>query len=101
MTLEAAHVAVTHLDRLAIDGQHQLMANGDALKGVLASSDRTVRDAEALILSLDEMIAPDSQIRNDLQSTMRDLAASASSLRDFTREIERNPSHLLKRGTAP
>jgi paraquat-inducible protein B len=101
MTLEAAHAAVTHLDRLAIDGQHQLTANGDALKGVLASSDRAVRDAETLVLSLDEMIAPDSQIRNDLQSTMRDLAASASSLRDFTREIERNPSNLLKRGTAP
>jgi len=100
-TIEAAHVAVTHIDRLAIDGQHQLTANGDALQGVLASSDRAVHDAEALVLSLNEMIAPDSRMRNDLQSTMRDLAASASSLRNFTHEIERNPSNLLKRGTAP
>jgi paraquat-inducible protein B len=47
------------------------------------------------------MTAPSSRIRDDLQSTTRDLAASASSLRNFTHEIERNPSDLLRRGKAP
>jgi paraquat-inducible protein B len=47
------------------------------------------------------MTAPNSRMRDDLQSTMRDLAASASSLRSFTHEIERNPSNLIKRGKAP
>lgn len=100
-TMDAAHVAVTHIDGLVIDGQHQLTADGDALKRVLASFDRSVRDADALIVSLKEMSAPNSRIRDDIQSTMRDLAASASSLRNFTREIERNPSNLVSRGRAP
>jgi paraquat-inducible protein B len=101
VTMDAAHVAVTHVDSLAIVGQQQVTANGDALKGLIASSDRTVRDADALVLSLNEMTAPNSRMRDDLQSTLRDLAASASSLRTFTHEIERNPSDLLKRGKPP
>jgi paraquat-inducible protein B len=100
-TMDAAHVAAVHIDSLAVEGKHQLTDNGDALKGVLASSDRTVRDADALIASLNEMTAPNSRIRDDLQSTTRDLAASASSLRTFTHELERNPSDLLRRGKAP
>jgi paraquat-inducible protein B len=100
-TMDAAHLAAAHIDSLAIVGQQQLAANGDALQGLIASSDRTVRDADALVLSLNEMTAPNSRMRDDLQSTLRDLAASASSLRTFTHEIERDPSHLLKRGKAP
>jgi paraquat-inducible protein B len=100
-TMDAAHGAAEHIDSLAIEGKQQLTDNGDRLKVVLASSDRTVRDADALIASLNEMTAPNSRIRDDLQSTTRDLAASASSLRNFTHEIERNPSDLLKRGTPP
>jgi len=101
VTMDAAHAAAAHIDSLAIVGQQQVTANGDALKGLIASSDRTVHDADALVLSLNEMTAPNSRMRDDLQSTMRDLAASASSLRTFTHEIERNPSDLLKRGKAP
>lgn len=101
VTMDAAHVAVAHIDSLAIVGQSQVTANGDALQGLIASSDRTVHDADALVLSVNEMTAPNSRVRGDLQATMRDLAASASSLRNFTREIEHNPSHLLKKGVAP
>jgi paraquat-inducible protein B len=100
-TMDAAHVAADQIDSLAVVGQRQVTVNGDALRGLLASSDRTVRDADALVVSLNAMTAPNSRIRDDLQSTTRDLAASASSLRTFTHEIERNPSDLLKRGKAP
>ncbi len=93
-TMDAAHQAVTHIDSVAIDGRVQLRDNGDALKRVLASSD-------ALIASLNGMTEPNSRIRDDLQAATRDLAASASSLRSFTRRIEQNPSDLLKRGKAP
>jgi paraquat-inducible protein B len=100
-TMDAAHQAVTHIDGVAIDGRVQLKDNGDALRRVLASSDKTVHDADALIASLNEMTEPNSRMRDDLQSATRDLAASASSLRTFTRRIEQNPSDLLKRGKAP
>lgn len=98
VTMAAANVAVTHIDSLAIDGRSQLAANGDALQGLISSSNRTVNDADALVLSLNEMTAPDSRMRDDLQSATRDLAASASSLRSFTHEIEQNPSDLIRRG---
>jgi paraquat-inducible protein B len=100
-TMDAAHLAVLHIDSLAIDGRQQLKSNGDALQGLIASSDRTVHDADTLVVSLNEMTAQDSPMRDDLQSTLRDLAASASSLRTFTQEIERNPSNLLRKGRAP
>ena len=95
-TAEGARVALEDLDRLAIAGQHQLAVNGDQLKRVLDSSDRTLRDADALVASLKEATAVNSPMRNDLQAAIRDLAASASSMRGFTHEIERDPGSLLK-----
>ncbi len=101
VTMDAAHVAVDHIDSLAIEGRQQVAVNGDELARVLASSDRTVREADALVASLNTMTAPNSQMRDDLNSATRDLAATASSLRAFSHEIERNPSDLLRRGKTP
>jgi paraquat-inducible protein B len=99
-TSEAAHVTLDDIDRLAIDGKHQLAVNGDQLGRVLISSDRTMHEAESLVVSLKEMTTPDSQIRSDLQAAIRDLAASASSLRGFSHEIERDPSAILSGRTS-
>lgn len=98
MTIDAAHVAVGHIDGLALEGKQQLTVDGAELTRLLASSDHTVRDADALVASLNEMTAPNSRICDDLQASARDLAASASSLRTFSHEIERNPSNLIIRG---
>jgi paraquat-inducible protein B len=38
-----------------------------------------------------------SSPRGDLQASLRDLAASASSLRDLTHDLERNPLGTLLR----
>jgi paraquat-inducible protein B len=43
------------------------------------------------VTSLNDMTGPRSPIRLDLESTLRDLSASAGSLRIFTRDLERNP----------
>ena len=101
VTMEAAHQAVGHIDGMAVEGKQQLTVNGAELGKVLASADRTANDADALIASLNTMTAPNSRIRDDLQSATRDLAASASSLRTFSHEIERNPSDLIRRGKPP
>lgn len=100
-TTDVARVTLTDIDRLAISGQHQLTVNGDKLGRVLVSADKTARETEALAASLKEMTAPESQIRSDLQATIRDLAASASSLRGFTHQLERDPSTILSGRTAP
>jgi len=97
-TMDVAKVAVGHIDGLAVEGKQQVTVNGDELQRLLASSDQTVHDADALVVSLHEMTGPNSRMRDDLESATRDLAASASSLRGFSHEIERNPSDLLKRG---
>lgn len=94
-TTEAAHVALGDIDRLAVAGKQQLSVTGEELGRVLASTDRMVQETETLVVSLKEMTAPNSRMRDDLQATIRDLAASASSLRGFTHEVERDPSALL------
>ena len=100
-TSDAARVTLNDIDRLALAGQRQLAANGTHVERILESSDRTMRNAEALIGSLTEMAAEDSPMRGDLQAAIRDLAASAGSLRGFTREVERDPHTLLVGRAAP
>jgi paraquat-inducible protein B len=97
-TLNVAKVAVGHVDGLAVEGKKQVTVNGEELQRLLTSSDKTVHDADALVVSLHEMTGPNSRMRDDLESATRDLAASASSLRGFSHEIERNPSDLIRRG---
>jgi len=99
-TSDAAHATLDDIDQLAIAGKHQLSVNGDQLSRVLASSDRTVRQAETLVASLNQMTAENSPMRGDLRSAIRDLAASASSLRGFTHEVERDPSAILSGRTS-
>jgi paraquat-inducible protein B len=88
--------ALGNIDRLAIDTRQQVLLSSHALQLVLASADRTAHSAESVVASLNTMAAPRSQIRGDLEASMRDLAASASSLRTFTRNLERSPISALQ-----
>ncbi|CCG42966.1 MlaD family protein [Magnetospirillum molischianum] len=74
------------IDRLTLDGRR-----------VLETAERTTRHAESLMASLDSLSQPRSDMRDDLEATLRDLAASASSLRSFTRDLERSPIDTLRR----
>jgi paraquat-inducible protein B len=94
-TSDSAHVALDSFNALAVTGQRQLDQNGDKLERVLTASEQTARSTGTLMVSLNEMTAPNSQMRGDLQAILRDLAASASSLRSFTHDIERDPSAVL------
>lgn len=87
--------ALRDLDALAVDARHQLGARGTELSRALASADRTARQAETLLQSLNGLAHPRSQLRGDLEAAIRDLAAASSSLRDFAATIERNPNALL------
>jgi paraquat-inducible protein B len=88
-------------DQLAIEGKRQLNDRGTDLGRVLADTDRTVNEVNTLSSSLTEMLSPRSQIRGNLDAALRDLAATAGSLRDFSREIDRDPALLLTRGSRP
>jgi phospholipid/cholesterol/gamma-HCH transport system substrate-binding protein len=90
-----ASVTLQQLDELIADARRQLNGRGNELARSLADADRTVRQAELLLASLNSLAAPRSQFRGDLEATVRDMAASASSLRTFARAVERDPSALL------
>lgn len=95
-TSDAARVTLDGINRLAIAGETQLSVNGRQLGRVLETSDRTMRSAEAMMGALTEMTAQNSPMQGDLQAAIRDLAASAASLRGFSHEIERDPSLILR-----
>ena len=87
------------MDKLVIEGGTQLTARGNELSRVLVEAEHTMHEAELFAVSLKEMTSPRSQTRGDLEKeAVRDLAATASSLRDFSHEIERNPSRVLTGG---
>lgn len=105
-TLETAEAAVIHLESdasatlrevaaLAADARRQVDARGNEIGRTLATMDRAVRQAEILLASVNGMTAPRAPFRTDLEATVRDLAASAASLRGFARAVERDPSALL------
>jgi paraquat-inducible protein B len=84
------------IDKLAVDGRQTIVVTGKQLQSVLASAQRTAHNAERLTASLNTMVEPRSELRGDLEASLRDLAASASSLRTFSRELERSPISALK-----
>ncbi len=90
-----ASTALRDLDALLVDAHHQVDARGGELSRVLTGADRAVRQAQTLLDSLNGLAEPGSQFRADLEATLRDLAASASSLRNFAETVERNPNTLL------
>jgi len=90
-----ASTALRDLDALLVDAHGQLDARSGELSRVLTAADRTLGHAETLIDSLNGLAEPGSQFRGDLEATVRDLSATASSLRDFAETIERNPNALL------
>jgi paraquat-inducible protein B len=70
-----------NIDQLAIETRKQVGTDGN--------------DADKLLISLNDMTGPYSPVRQDLEASLRDLAASASSLRTFMRDFERNPSGTI------
>jgi paraquat-inducible protein B len=99
-TADAAQATLARIDILTATGNRQIAMNGAALHKLLASSDKTARDADALVAALQENIGAHSELNANLQAAIRDLAASASALRGFSHEIERDPSAILSGRTA-
>jgi paraquat-inducible protein B len=82
-------------DKLAVEARNQIATNGRDLDLLLQTAQGAATQAEALAASLNDLTAERSPLRDDLQASARDLAASAGSLRTFTREFEREPTRTL------
>jgi paraquat-inducible protein B len=89
-----------NIDKLTVEGRGQIATNGRDLDQLLRTAQATAAQAEKLVATLNDMTAPRSPLRDDLQSSVRDLAASAGSLRAFTHDLERDPAGTLFRKAA-
>lgn len=72
---------LSNIDQLALEAHKQVGTIGP--------------DADRVLTSLHDMTGPRSPARQDLEATLRDLAASASSLRVFMHDFARNPSGTI------
>jgi paraquat-inducible protein B len=111
-TLKASTAAVNELelrstrtlagiDRLATASRVQVKKDGEELDQLLQTAQRATAQTEALAASLNDMTSPRSAMRGDLEAALRDLAASSSSLRTFSHELERNPAATLLKRSSP
>jgi paraquat-inducible protein B len=83
------------IDKLADATRKQVTTKGHALDPVVASAGLATANANKLLVSLNGMVGPGAPMRGNLEASLRDLAASASSLRDLTRNLQRNPGGTL------
>jgi paraquat-inducible protein B len=106
-TMDAASAAIHDLQKsatttlddvqaLATDGRQQLATRGQELARTLAAAERALQAARDLATSANSLVARGGRPRDDLEATLRDLAASSSSLRDLLQSVDRDPSVVLR-----
>jgi paraquat-inducible protein B len=81
--------------QVARTGDLQLTQRGADLHTLLAASDQTMRQVRELLADVKGLTAERSGSRANLESTLRDLAAAAASLRGFANDVEHDPQLLL------
>jgi paraquat-inducible protein B len=80
---------------LARTGEQQVRERGSELRTLLAASDQTMRQVRDLLTDLKTVTSDRGAVRANLESTLRDLAAAAASLRGFAHDVEHDPQLLL------
>lgn len=81
-------ITLDKMNTLMETGTNQLDARGNDLHATLASATKTLD-------SLQSILSPRSIDRANLDTALRDIAATASALRGFSSDIEHNPQLLL------
>lgn len=84
--------------KLTDNANDQITKRDEQIDKLLNNAEKTSKNMAQLSENLDQFTDPESGTRQDVQSTIRDLSAAASSLRRFTQKIERNPHTLLYGG---
>jgi paraquat-inducible protein B len=80
---------------VAATGNRQLDQRGAELHTLLATSNQTVLQVRDLLGNLQALTSERGQTRANIESTLRDLAAAAASLRGFASDVEHDPQLLL------
>jgi paraquat-inducible protein B len=87
--------ALDSIDHLSKTTEGEVKTAGKEIASVATSADKTVGHADKVVGNLGDLTAPRSPLRDDLEAAARDLAASAASLRNFSRTVEEKPNAIL------
>ena len=69
---------------------------GDDLTASLGNLDKTIKQAEATLKTVNNMFAPEAPLPQELQDALQEMTAAARSLRVLADYLERHPEALLK-----
>jgi len=86
---------LTRAAQLISTSDRQINGRGADLHALLVSSTQAVRQASTTLNDVRSLTSSRSETRANLDSALRDLAATAASLRGFASDVERNPQLLL------
>ena len=65
------------------------------LAACFATAEKALQASRDLLASANSLVARGARPRDDLEATLRDLAASASALRDLSQALDRDPNIVL------
>ncbi len=86
---------LTSINTLATNSDQQLTQRSADLHALIASTQQTVLQTDELVKDLKNVTSSRGETRTNIDSTLRDLAAAAASLRGFASDVEHNPQLLL------
>lgn len=86
---------LTHATQLVANSDRQISQRSADLHTVLVSSAQAVKQANDTMNEVRSLLSTRGETRANLDSTLRDLASAAASLRGFASDVERNPQLLL------
>jgi paraquat-inducible protein B len=86
---------LTRVTEFVGSADQQMNQRGADLHTLLTSSTQTVQQARETLNDLRSLTSIRGETRANLDSTLRDLAAAAASLRGFANDVEHNPQLLL------
>ncbi len=84
-----------NFNKLLVDGDVQLRNRGQELHTLIENSNHAISSASDVLNNVKTLTSPRSPSRNNLEVILKNLADASTSLRGFSREIERNPKLLL------
>jgi paraquat-inducible protein B len=92
---EQVQNTLNRITDFAATADQQMDQRGTDLRTLLTSSTQTVQQARDILIDLRSLTSSRGETRANLNATLRDLAATAASLRGFANDVERNPQLLL------
>jgi paraquat-inducible protein B len=83
------------IGQVAGTGERELTQRGGDLQTLLAESNQTMLQVRDLLTDVRSLTSTRAGSRANIESTLRDLAAAAASLRGFANDVEHDPQLLL------